>query len=130
MTADRLVPLSTITAPSTIEIASGDAHAWLVALTRPATAEARVETDHASRYLTHLCEHAYAMGAGTEWSETHGTIHFGASGRCVLDASETTLTVRVEAATSDDLRRIQDIIGSDFGRFGRREELRVSFVAV
>jgi hypothetical protein len=104
------------------------------------TTESRIETTNATGLLTHLCRHATKMGEhghlrdkharpdvlGVEFSDTHGTLDLS-WGRCVLDADEGTLTVRVEAATEDHLRGIQDIVTADLERFGRRENLTVTW---
>jgi hypothetical protein len=107
------------------------------------TATARIETDRPSRYLIQLCEHANAMAGAqdrthagrahhqarvrAEWTGDHGVIHFEPWGRCTLEATATTLLLRAEATGEDDLRRLQDIIAADLGRFGRRDHLTVSW---
>ena len=94
------------------------------------TAEARVETANASRYLVQLCRHATKMGdrrvRGVEFTDTHGTLDLS-WGRCTLDADADTLTVRVEAGAEKDLRTIQDIVAADLRRFGHRDDLTVTW---
>lgn len=106
-------------------------------------AEARIETDRPSRYLVQLCEHANAMAGSqgrthsgrahhqvrvrAERSDTHGVIHFEPWGRCTLEATATTLVLRIEATAEDGLRRVRDIIGADLARFGRRDDLTVEW---
>jgi hypothetical protein len=106
-------------------------------------ATAQVVTDRPSRYLVQLCEHANAMTGAqgrmhsgrpqaqvqAEWSDTHGVIHFEPWGRCTLEATATTLVLRVEATGEDGLQRLQDIIAADLGRFGRRDHLTVNWVS-
>lgn len=104
-------------------------------------AESRIETPHAGRFLVRLCQHAKKLGGrlkhfhpGTarpdvlsvEWTDTDGTLTLS-WGTCTLHAEGDALTVRVEAAGEDDLKRVQDIIAADLGRFGRREELTVTW---
>jgi hypothetical protein len=107
------------------------------------TAAARIETDRPIRYLIQLCEHANAMAGAegrmrsgrahhqvrvrAEWSDTHGVIHVEPWGRCTLEATATALVLRVEATGEDGLRRLQDLIGADLGRFGRRDHLIVNW---
>jgi uncharacterized protein len=107
------------------------------------TATAQIETDRPSRYLIQLCEHANTMAGAqgrmhsgrahhqvqvqAEWSDTHGVIHFEPWGRCTLEATTTTLLLRVEATGEDGLRRLQDVIAADLGRFGRRDHLTVNW---
>lgn len=114
-------------------------------------AEARVETERASRYLVQLCRHAAAMGAArvhdsrmhlhsllarrqvqvtADWSETFGTVAFAPWGRCTVTADPATLVLRVEAADEQSLRRIQDVVTEDLGRFGRRDELTLNWCDV
>jgi hypothetical protein len=109
------------------------------------TAEAHVQTDHASRYLVQLCRHAQqvhrmrhrprAHGGGerqppkvehVEWSDTRGTVNFG-WGQCTMEANADTLTLRAEAADEESLQRVQDIIARDIERFGRRDHLTVTW---
>jgi hypothetical protein len=62
-----------------------------------------------------------------EWSDTRGVIDFAPRGRCTIRAGAGTLTLRVEAADEAALHRIQDVIARDIGRFGRRDQLTVSW---
>lgn len=111
------------------------------------TAEARIETDRAQRYLAQLCQHASAMGAGghaarmhggehqashdldvqVEIADDHGRLTFAPWGTCTLTADATALTLRVEAKDEDGLQRIQDILSNDLDRFGRRDGLVVAW---
>ena len=108
-------------------------------------AEARVQTEHPGRYLTQLCRHAQQVhrlrhrprnhgGDGqpppkvqqVECSETSGMISFG-WGQCTLQATPGTLTLRAEAADQESLQRVQDIVARDIERFGKRNQLTVSW---
>ena len=112
------------------------------------TAEARIETERPSRYLVQLCRHAAAMGGGdghqprvhlrgllarrqvqvhAEWSETEGTLTFTPWGTCTIAAAANTLTLRIDAADEEGLHHIQDVIARDLNRFGRRDQLTVSW---
>ena len=112
------------------------------------TIETTVNTERAARYLTQFCKHATAMGgagghrpqlhlhgrpghldmqAHAEWSETHGVITFTPNGRCTMDADATTLTVRIEAADDEAVRRIQDIVTQDLARFSSRDPLTLTW---
>jgi hypothetical protein len=113
------------------------------------TAEARIETARASRYLVQFCQHAAAMGGAhghrpqmhdgdrervrreiqvkADWSETEGIVHFTPWGRCTLKAMETALELRVDATDDEKLMHIQEIITADMLRFGRRDQLTVSW---
>ena len=45
----------------------------------------------------------------------------------VLDADATTLGVRVEAADEENLRKVQDLVAADLERFGRRDQVTVTW---
>jgi hypothetical protein len=95
-------------------------------------AEASVPTDRSSRYLVQLCRHADQMrrmrhGGGprvdhVEYSETVGVIRF-TDGVVTLQASTDTLTLRIEAADEDGVRRLQDGIANRLRTIGRRDGL-------
>lgn len=101
-------------------------------------AEARIETDRASRYLTQLCRHIDRMparhgGPGApeegrpeaDWSQTEGRITFGARGHCVLRAEPDALLVRLETAGLEDLDRLTRLLAARLGGFGRRDRLAI-----
>lgn len=104
------------------------------------TATARVETDHPGRYLAQLCQHAsHVTGRLADqhhqapdrpqvrhvsWTDTDGTLEL-TWGTCTLHAEGTQLTLRADAATDDDLRRLRDLVTTDLERFGRRTHLTV-----
>lgn len=114
------------------------------------TAEARVETDRASRYLVQLCRHASQLGrhrgmrlpahrAGdpqasqempahidAEWSDDRGTVSVD-GGTCTMQATADMLTLRVEAVGEDGLQQIQNAITRDLTRFSRRNPLAVNW---
>jgi hypothetical protein len=110
-----------------------------------ATAEARVPTDRASRYLIQLCRHADQMrrmrleppgrlGGSrmpprvqhVSYTDTTGTVRF-AEGQLTLQASADTLTLRVDAADDDSLRRLQNGIAARLHKIGRRDQLMVTW---
>lgn len=112
------------------------------------TAHARVETARAKRYLSQFCKHAAAMGGHrgqgpvghlrgmlarrevdihAEWSETRGTVRLEPWGSCTVTADATGLNLSVEAADEQSLLRIQEVVTSDFERFGKREGLTVTW---
>jgi hypothetical protein len=105
------------------------------------TTEARIETERPSRYLSQLCRHTNQMrrrhhshdGGGAppevqhvEWSDTDGTIVLNL-GRCFVQATSGTLTLRIEATSEEDLLRIQDLVTKRVEGFGRRDNLKVNW---
>jgi hypothetical protein len=113
------------------------------------TADSEIATDRGSRYLVQLCRHAASMAStkghrlrahpgrdgpppgevqlAADWSDTDGVIRFAPWGRCTLQATANTVTVRIDARDEGALSRIQDIITDDLQRFGRRERLIVTW---
>ena len=107
------------------------------------TAEALIATDRPERYLVQLCQHAGRMhgprahrpaghrgGDGevrhAEWTEDYGVIRTS-WGDCTLRRAPGALTLRVQAADEDNLRRLQDLIAGRLERFGRRDRLTVTW---
>lgn len=109
------------------------------------TAEARIETARASRYLVQFCRHASQMGQHlhhrprlhqgggappemrhVEWSDTHGIVDVG-WGRCMLQAAPDALTLRAEATDEDNLRRLQDLVAQRLETIGRHDQLIVTW---
>ena len=48
-------------------------------------------------------------------------------GTCTMQATPGTLTLRAEAADEESLMRVQGIIARDIERFGKRNQLTVSW---
>jgi hypothetical protein len=96
-------------------------------------AEAHVETGRASRYLGQLCRHVNKaarahpqMQAHVEWSDDRGVISLD-RGRCLLHVLPGVLTLRVEAADEDTLRRVEQRVGDRLERIGGRDHLTVTW---
>jgi hypothetical protein len=96
-------------------------------------AEARVETERASRYLVQLCQHVDKLGrarpqmrAHAEWSDDRGAISFR-WGRGTLRALPGVLTLRAEAPDEDALRRVEYPIGARLVGIGRHDHLTVTW---
>lgn len=117
------------------------------------TAEAHIETERPSRYLVQLCRHfnnkgrhlghrprahqggdaqalremqAVAAQAHVEWSDTHGSVSLP-WGQCIMQATPNVLTLRIEAADEENLRRLQDLLAGHVERFGRRDRLKANW---
>jgi hypothetical protein len=96
-------------------------------------AEARVQTERASRYLVQLCRHVSKVGrahsqmqARVEWSDDRGMISFD-WGRCSLRALPGVLRLRAEAPDEDALRRIEHRVADRLEQIGRRDRLTVTW---
>jgi hypothetical protein len=112
------------------------------------TAEAVVQTGDPGRYLARLRQHAAKMDAhpghrprrhgsgGTppeirhaEWSGTGGTVTLN-WGQWTAQATVGTLKLRAEAADTESLQRIQDMLTTRLENFGRRDHLTVNWHSV
>jgi hypothetical protein len=89
---------------------------------------ARFETARASGYLQQLCKH-FAHKLAVEFTPSQGQIPFSA-GTCRLEASDRTLTMRVEAPDASGLAQVQDVIERHLLRFAFREPARIEWHAV
>ncbi len=107
------------------------------------TAEARIQTEHPSRYLAQLCRHANSINhkilrlhsgkvqvrpelQHVEWSGNDGALTL-TWGRCTVHAGPDTLTVRAHATNEENLQQIQNLITRNLERFGRRDHLKVNW---
>jgi hypothetical protein len=108
------------------------------------TAESRVTTDRASRYLVqirdhldelrHRAEHAHADDETTrppkvqaiDGTDLHAVIVFP-FGECTLDASDEALTIRLTATDDGTLHRMQSMLAERITTIGRRDNLTVTW---
>jgi hypothetical protein len=108
-------------------------------------AEAAIETPRAARYLAQFGKHATAMAAGrghghgrgpmardevnlhVECADDEVVVTFDPWGRATLRARDDKLTVRAEAADQQNLTRIQEILTRNVERFGRRDQLTLTW---
>lgn len=106
------------------------------------SAEARIPTDRAARYLEQLCSHLGAMqhmrhlptgghgGAGVprvediEQTSDHAVVRF-ADGSWDLDAADDALVLRVTAHDDAALDRLKAAIAARIAKIGRRDGLSV-----
>ena len=87
---------------------------------------ADVATEKPAPYMKQLCKH-FGHKVDVTFDDEQGTIQLP-MGRCELDASQPgVLSLRVEAQDAASLERTQQVIGSHLERFGRRDELSVSW---
>lgn len=86
-------------------------------------AEAQVRSERASRYLVQLCKH-FAHKIPADYDEVRGQVDFQ-PGLCVMHAAGDWLTLRCEAGSESDLRRVKDIVADHLIRFAWQEEIAV-----
>ena len=91
--------------------------------------EARVATERPSPYLKQLCKH-FGHKVEATFDDTSGRIAFP-FGTCELDASqEGLLVLRVTPTPDGDADRCAEVVGGHLERFGRRDELAVTWAPV
>jgi hypothetical protein len=87
---------------------------------------ASVATEKPTPYLKQLCKH-FGHKVEATFDDERGMIVF-AMGRCELDATQPgVLNLRVQAADAESLARTEQVVASHLERFGRRDELSVSW---
>jgi catechol 2,3-dioxygenase len=86
---------------------------------------ADVATDRPSPYLLQVAKH-FRHKLDVTFDEREATIRF-AFGRCELRAEEGILVLEAIAGTPEELARVEDVIASHLVRFGRRDELGVTW---
>ncbi|MFE1600354.1 DUF2218 domain-containing protein [Methylobacterium sp. ID0610] len=87
------------------------------------TAEARVETQNGSRYLTQLCKHWSHKFPETTFSPERGVVPFGEGRSATFEADAEGLTLRVSAPDAETLARLESVVAEHLARFAFREEL-------
>jgi hypothetical protein len=86
---------------------------------------ADVPTDKPVAYMRQLCKH-FGHKLDASFGDDSGYIQFD-FGRCELHANDRTLVLNVSAADAESHERMERVIGSHLERFGRRDELTVSW---
>ncbi|WP_417773654.1 DUF2218 domain-containing protein [Stappia sp.] len=82
--------------------------------------QARVETQHASRYLQQLCKH-FAHKVSVTFDASEGSVDFP-FGDCRLKAGDDVLHIECVSDTQDTLRRTQFVVHDHLERFAWREK--------
>jgi hypothetical protein len=82
---------------------------------------AKVSTENASSYLRKLCQH-WSHKFPVSFDAQHGTIDLAAC-KCILDAEENALKVRLELAAEADEAQLQRVVEEHIKRFAFRESL-------
>ena len=98
-------------------------------MTTQLISKAAVQTEKPVPYMRQLCKH-FGHKIEAEFGDTTGWIQFSV-GRCELDADTegNVLNLTVSAATPEELERMRQVVGSHLERFGRRDELVVTWDA-
>ncbi len=86
---------------------------------------ADVATDKPVAYMRQLCKH-FGHKVDASFGDDSGYIQFE-FGRCELHTSDRTLSLEVSATDAESHERMERVIGSHLERFGRRDELSVTW---
>jgi hypothetical protein len=86
---------------------------------------ATIPTEHASRYLQQLCKH-FAHKLPVTFDPHAGQIEFSI-GICRLVATDTALTLDLEAPEAEQMPQLQDVVVRHLVRFAFREELAIKW---
>lgn len=114
--------------------------------TEAVASDAHIETVRARRYLGqllgharsigdrhrrggfgHLTRHGGEIGISATGTDTDAELVLDPWGRCTATADATALHLHVDAATPEDLHRIQDVLIRDLERFSRRDPLTIAW---
>ena len=88
--------------------------------------QASVATTKPAPYMKQLCKH-FGHKVETTFDDERGTIRMP-MGLCELDATAPdSLHLKLSAEDAEQLARLEQVVGSHLERFGRRDELAVSF---
>ncbi len=89
------------------------------------TSVATVATDRPARYGKQLVSHMSRRGRG-EWDDSTGSGTLELSGGNLrLESTDDALILHLVVPQTDDIARLEDVIGRHLVRFGTRDELVV-----
>jgi hypothetical protein len=86
---------------------------------------ASVTTTSGRRYMAQLCSH-FSHKLTAAWDDKGGCIEFP-FGACRLKALDQSLDLEVQAASDDDLGRMEQVIARHLERFAFREPLAIAW---
>jgi uncharacterized protein len=94
-------------------------------MTTTLSSQAAVSTEKPVPYMRQLCKH-FGHKVDAVFTDDSGYINFEA-GRCDLRAGDGELFLTVTADSEENRERLRNVVGSHLERFGRRDELSVSW---
>lgn len=89
------------------------------------TSAARVETEHAGRYMRQMTSH-FGHKVPTTCGEAEGSVAFD-FGTCRFAVESDALILTGESASEEELARLEDVIAKHLVRFAWREELAIGW---
>ena len=84
--------------------------------------ETRIATPSASKYLQQLCKH-WSHKFAVNFTPENGRVPFGDNRAATFEATQDTLTMRIEAADAETLARLEGVVVEHLKRFSFREDL-------
>jgi uncharacterized protein len=87
--------------------------------------QATVATEKPVPYMRQLCKH-FGHKIDAAFDDDSGYINFEV-GRCDLRAGDGELYLTVTAENEENRERLRNVVGSHLERFGKRDELSVSW---
>lgn len=84
--------------------------------------ETRIPTPSASKYLQQLCKH-WSHKFAVVFTPEKGRVPFGDNRAALFEATADTLTMRIEAADTETLARLEGVVVEHLKRFSFREDL-------
>lgn len=120
-------PAATETIAAAIRAAARQVETTMPAVDTAAllSSTATVTTPKAAGYAAQLCKH-FATKVPAHFEDGAGEITFS-SGRARVQVEGETLTLRIAAATDEDLARLQDVVARHLLRFAFREALAIDW---
>jgi uncharacterized protein len=94
-------------------------------MTTTLSSQATVSTEKPVPYMRQLCKH-FGHKVDAVFTDDSGYINFEA-GRCDLRAGDGELFLTVTADSEENRERLRNVVGSHLERFGRRDELSVTW---
>jgi hypothetical protein len=94
-------------------------------MTTTLSSQATVATEKPVPYMRQLCKH-FGHKVDAAFDDDSGYINFEA-GRCDLRAVDGELHLTVTAENEENRERLRSVVGSHLERFGKRDELSVSW---
>jgi hypothetical protein len=94
-------------------------------MTTTLSSQATVATEKPVPYMRQLCKH-FGHKVDAAFDDDSGYIDFEA-GRCDLRAGDGELYLTVSAESEEGRERLRNVVGSHLERFGKRDELSVSW---
>jgi uncharacterized protein len=85
---------------------------------------AKIETDHAGKYLVQLAKHWSHRFPDLTWNETRAEIPFP-TGQCVFTSKENVLSIALTVPDEETASRLENVVAEHLKRFAFRDSLEI-----